>query len=173
MAARVSQLSRVIGLARLLIRTEVKCHSLVSKVLSLVLARVAQDWQDRYGVEPVLVETFVDRSRFTGLCFAAANWMRIGSSTGRGRLGPESPERSLKDIWVYPLVRRARTHLLQETPPPVIPRALVQSLAQEQWCAQELARLELGDERLHRLAIHLDYGLVERGGARADGRGRR
>jgi hypothetical protein len=154
-AARVSQLSRVIGLARLLIRTEVKCHSLVSKVLSLVLARVAQDWQDRYGVEPLLVETFVDRSRFTGLCFAAANWMRIGSSTGRGRLGPESPERSLKDIWVYPLVRRARTHLLQETPPPVIPRPLVQSLAQEQWCAQELARLELGDERLHRRAENI------------------
>ena len=151
-AARVSQLNRVIGLARFLIRTEVKCHSLASKVLSLALDRVAQDWLDRYGVQPVLVETFVDRSRFTGLCFAAANWMRIGSSTGRGRLGPESPERSLKDIWVYPLARQARTHLLEECPPAVIPRPLVQSLAQELWCAQELAGLELGDERLHRRA---------------------
>jgi Domain of unknown function (DUF4338)/Transposase DNA-binding len=151
-AARVSQLARVIGLARLLIRTEVKCHSLASKVLSLVLERVAQDWQDRYGVKPVLVETFVDRARFTGLCFAAANWMRIGRSTGRGRLGPKSPERSLKDIWVYPLVGPARRHLLEECPLAVIPRPLIESLAQEQWCAAELARLQLGDERLHRRA---------------------
>jgi hypothetical protein len=148
-AARVSQLSRVIGLARFLIRTEVKCRSLASKVLSLVLARVAQDWLDRYGVKPVLVESFVDRSRFTGLCFAAANWMRLGSSTGRGRLGSKSPQRSLKDIWVYPLVRQVRTPLLQECPPAVIPRPLVQSLAQERWGAEELARLELGDQRLH------------------------
>lgn len=151
-AARVSQLNRVLGLARLLIRTEVRCQNLVSKVLSLVLARVAADWQERYGVEPVLVETFVDRSRFTGRCFGAANWRRIGSSTGRGRLGPESPERSLKDIWVYPLVVQARAHLLQECPPAVIPRPLVQSLSQEQWCAEELAGLALGDQRLHRRA---------------------
>jgi hypothetical protein len=151
-AARVSQLNRVIGLARLLIRTEVKCHSLASKVLSLALDRVAQDWLDRYGMKPVLVETFVDRSRFTGLCFAAANWMRIGSSTGRGRLGPEAAERSLKDIWVYPLARQARAPLLEECPPAVIPRPLVQSLAQGLWCAEELAGLQLGDERLHRRA---------------------
>jgi hypothetical protein len=151
-AARVSQLGRVIGLGRLLIRTEVKCHSLASKVLSLVLERVAQDWLDRYGIKPVLVETFVDRSRFTGLCFAAANWMRIGSSTGRGRLGPKAPERSLKDIWVYPLVRQARRHLLEECPQPVIPSPLLESLVQEQWCSTELARLQLGDERLHRRA---------------------
>lgn len=151
-AARVSQLKRVIGLARLLIRREVQCQNLVSKVLSLVLRRVAADWQERYGVEPVLVESFVDRARFTGRCFGAANWRRIGSSTGRGRLGPKSPERSVKDIWVYPLVRQARAHLLTESPPAVIPRPVVQSLAQEEWCAEELAGLELGDQRLHRRA---------------------
>ena len=151
-AARVNQLKRVTGLARFLIRTEVRCHGLASKVLSLALDRMVQDWLDRYGVQPVLVETFVDRSRFTGVCFAAANWMRIGRSTGRGRLGPESPERSLKDIWVYPLARQARASLLEECLPAVIPRPLVQSLAQELWCAEELAGLELGDERLHRRA---------------------
>ena len=151
-AARVSQLHRVIGLARLLIRTEVKCQNLVSKVLSLILARVAADWQKRYGVDPVLVETFVDRSRFTGRCFGAANWRRIGQSTGRGRLGPESAARSLKDIWVYPLVREPRAHLLPECPAAVIPRPLVQSLSQAQWCAEELAGLDLGDQRLDRRA---------------------
>jgi hypothetical protein len=139
-------------LARFLIRTEVQCQSLASKVLSLVLGRVAQDWQERYAIKPVLVESFVDRSRFSGLCFGAANWMRIGSSIGRGRLGPKDPERSRKDIWIYPLVRQARAHLVEESPAPVLPQPLAQSLAQEGWCAAELAHLALGDERLHRRA---------------------
>jgi hypothetical protein len=151
-AARVSQLGRVIGLARFLIRREVRCQNLASKVLSLALARVGRDWQGRYGRKPLLVETFVDRSRFSGRCFAAANWRRIGCSSGRGRLGPKVPVRSLKDIWVYPLVPQARGALLQECPPPVIPQPLLYSLGQEQWCALELARLQLGDERLHRRA---------------------
>jgi hypothetical protein len=151
-AARVSQLRRVLGLARFLIRREVRCQNLASKTLSLVLERVAQDWSARYGVKPVLVETFVDRSRFTGRCFGAANWLRIGHSSGRGRLGPKSPEQSSKDIWVYPLVREPRALLLEEAPAPVIPRPLEKALAQEQWCAEELGGLDLGDERLHRRA---------------------
>ncbi len=151
-AARVSQLSRVIGLSRFLIRQEVQCACLASKVLSLALHRVVQDWRERYRVEPLLVETFVDRSAFHGRCFAAANWRRVGHSTGRGRLGAPVPAKSLKDIWVYSLAPEARRQLQQECPPPLIPRGLLASLAQEEWCAEELGRLELGDERLHRRA---------------------
>jgi hypothetical protein len=63
----------VVGLSRLLIRQEVRCANLVSKVWSLVAARLAEDWFQRYGVRPLLVETFVDRTRFLGRSFAAAN----------------------------------------------------------------------------------------------------
>jgi hypothetical protein len=151
-AARTGNLNRVVGLSRFLIRREVHCHNLASQVLSLALRQLPDDWQARYGVTPLLVETFVDRSRFTGRCFAAANWMRIGASTGRGRLGPQPPRTTPKDIWVCPLTARARHQLQQESPPPVTPRALLDSLAQEQWWREELDGLELGDRRLQRRA---------------------
>ena len=151
-AARLGHLPQVIGLSRFLIRQEVRCTHLASKVLSMVLKRLAKDWQERYNIEPVLVETFVDRSRFTGLCFAAANWRRIGSSTGQGRLGKVAAKLSLKDIWVYELQPKARCLLQEETPPVLTPIPLLESLGQEQWYAAELATLELGDKRRHNRA---------------------
>jgi hypothetical protein len=152
-AARVAHLREVVGLARFLIRQEVKTSSLASKVLALVLKRLPEDWQDRYGVRPRLVETFVDRERFTGLCFRAANWQRIGVSTGRGRLGPLTPTKSPKDIWVYELEREARRALQHETPPPLVPCSLLDSLSGERWCARELGALDLQEKRLERRAV--------------------
>jgi hypothetical protein len=151
-AARVGHLGEVVGLARFLIRREVRCAHLASKVLSLALRRLPADWAARYGVTPVVVETFVDRTRFTGRCFAAANWRRIGTSTGQGRLGPKVPCTSPKDIWVYALTPRARERLQQVPPPPLLPTAVSSSLAQSDWCAHELATLDLGDVRRHRRA---------------------
>jgi hypothetical protein len=151
-AARLHHLPKVIGLARFLIRTEVKCAHLASKALSMALDRLPGDWVNRYNVTPLLVETFVDRSRFTGRCFAAANWIRIGSSTGQGRLGPSPASLSLKDIWVYPLQAKTRQMLQEEAPPVLTPVPLVESLAQEAWCENELNTLDLGDERRQRRA---------------------
>jgi len=150
--ARLAHLREVAGLARLLIRQEVRCANLVSKVLSVALDRLPADWQARYGVRPVLVETFVDRARFTGCSFAAANWRRIGCSTGRGRLGPSAPAKSRKDIWVMELEPQARRQLQTATSPPLTPCPLADSLAQADWTAHELATLELGDARLERRA---------------------
>jgi uncharacterized protein DUF4338/transposase-like protein len=145
--ARLSNLRQVIGLSRVLIRREVRCGNLVSKVLSLALKRVGDDWQERYGVRPRLVETYVDRSRFNGRSLAAANWRRLGQSTGRGRRGPKGALKSLKDVWVYPLASSARTQLQTQTPRPLRPDPIAQSLAQPDWCAWELRYLELGDRR--------------------------
>jgi len=150
--ARLQHLPEVVGLSRLLIRPEVHCANLVSKVWSRVAARLAEDWFQRYGVRPRLVETFVDRTRFLGRSFAAANWQRLGESRGRGRLGPRTPQTSRKDIWVYPLEARARSPLQVEPPRPVTPCPLLASLESTDWGAQELATLELGDARCHRRA---------------------
>ncbi|WP_205736223.1 Druantia anti-phage system protein DruA [Acidiferrobacter sp. SPIII_3] len=38
-----------------------------------------------YGVRPLLAETFVDPTRFTGHCYRAAHWIDVGLTTGRGR----------------------------------------------------------------------------------------
>lgn len=151
-AARLAHLPEVVGLARLLLRQEVRCPNLVSEVLRLALARLPEDWRARYGVQPRLVETFVERSRFTGRAFAAANWQRVGVSAGRGRLGPKTPATSRKDIWVFPLDAQARRRLQVETPPRLTPCPLVESLAQNDWCAHELAGLDLGDARRARRA---------------------
>jgi Domain of unknown function (DUF4338)/Transposase DNA-binding len=154
-AARVAHLREVVGLNRFLIRQEVRCGRLASKVLSLALGRVKEDWQARYGVEPLLVETFVDRTRFMGLSLAAANWKRIGCSTGQGRLGPKAGATTAKDIWVYDLAGQARSALSKEELPPVIPCPLIQSLSQSQWCAQEMGGLDLGDRRLSKRATQI------------------
>jgi hypothetical protein len=150
--ARLRHLPEVVGLSRFLIRQEVHCTNLASKVLSLALSRVADDWQARYGIRPLLVETFVDRSRFTGLCFAAANWMRLGTSLGRGRLGPPTPVKTPKDIWIYSLSSSARQRLQEELPQPVTPCSLQESLAAGDWCAHEMEGLDLGDTRRNRRA---------------------
>ena len=146
-AARLGHLREVVGLARLLIRTEVRCVNLVSKVLSMALGRLADDWHARYGIRPVLVETYVDRSKFLGGCFSAANWLRVGVSTGRGRLGAEEAIKSVKDVWVFPLEQGARKKLQTQVPPPLTPQKLEQSLGQEDWCEEEMAGLDLGDQR--------------------------
>ena len=153
-AARLGHLREVIGLSRLLVRSEVRCTNLVSKVLSLVLQQLAEDWEARYGLRPVLVETFVDRAKFTGLCFSAANWSRIGVSTGQGRLGSKGTK-SLKDVWVFALDAKARQKLQTDVPAPLCPLRLEQSLQQEQWCSQEMAGLDLGDQRRTQRAIKI------------------
>ncbi|WP_419640923.1 Druantia anti-phage system protein DruA [Thiolapillus sp.] len=42
----------------------------------------------KYGIRPVLLETFVDTERFTGTCYKAANWIYVGKTKGRGKLEP-------------------------------------------------------------------------------------
>ncbi len=151
-SARLANLKRVIGLSRFLIRQEVRCANLSSKVYRLILQRLPTDWKERYQVEPVLVETFVDRSSFTGRSLGASNWMRIGQSRGRGRLGPQEPSQTVKDIWIFPLDRQARSQLQKEQPPVLTPRSVLCSLEQDQWCERELSGLELGDQRLNKRA---------------------
>ncbi len=144
--ARLGHLREVVGLSRLLIRQEVRCSNLLSRALSLALDRVAEDWHLRYGIKPLLLETYVDRARYTGMSLAASNWLRVGSSTGRGRLGQKGSQ-SIKDVWLYALDPKARLKLQAETTRPLTPCPLEQSLGQPDWCARELETLDLGDHR--------------------------
>jgi hypothetical protein len=145
-AARLGHLPEVVGLSRVLIRQGVRCSNLFSRVLSLARDRVAEDWYWRYGIKPLLMETYVDRARYTGLSLAASNWLRVGCSTGRGRLGQKGSQ-SIKDVWLYPLDPKARFKLQAQTARPLTPCPLDQSLAQADWCARELQTLDLGDHR--------------------------
>src|ERR1019366_9439982 len=91
--AREQNRHRVIGLARFLLRPGLRCANLANRCYALALPRARTDWQERYGVSPFLVETYVDRSTQTGKSLVAAHWLRIGQTLGRGRTTASKKER--------------------------------------------------------------------------------
>ncbi|MBS1270297.1 MAG: hypothetical protein MAG794_01252 [Gammaproteobacteria bacterium] len=73
---------------------------------SAIFGAERQTWQQRYGYQPVLLETFVEHPRFRGTAYRAANWLCIGQTRGRGKLDVHHRARlPKKSIWVYPLQR--------------------------------------------------------------------
>ena len=82
---RRKRLHRVLGLSRFLIRPSVRCHLLASKVLGMVRRRLPEDFLQRYGYRPALLETYCDPQQHAGTCFRAANWTCVGQTGGRGR----------------------------------------------------------------------------------------
>lgn len=107
---RRSNLSRLVNHSRFLILPWVRMAGLASHLLSRVTQHVRQDWWTHYQVEPLLLETLVDISRFNGTCYRAANWMDLGLTQGRGRMDRHTQRQghSPKRIFVYPLHRDAR-----------------------------------------------------------------
>jgi hypothetical protein len=75
---------------RFLILPWVSVPHLASHVLAIVVRRLSQDWQSRYGHPIHLLETFVERGRFSGTCYRAAGWTAVGDTTGRGRNAPRN-----------------------------------------------------------------------------------
>ena len=106
-------LQRVVNNSRFLILPWVRVKNLASTVLSLVTRRLGGDWAERYAVEPLLAETLVDPSRYTGNCYRAANWVVLGQTSGRGRMDREHAREGAapKLVFVYPLVRDAARRL--------------------------------------------------------------
>ena len=81
-------------------------------MLGAVLRRLSPDWENKYGHPIVLAETFVDRARFRGTCYRAANWVRQGATTGRTRQDRYTTLKTpVKDIYLYPLRRDFRSWL--------------------------------------------------------------
>jgi hypothetical protein len=110
---RSERLGLIVNNTRFLILPWVVVPGLASHILSQVSRRVQRDWQAKYGRPIWLLETFVDRQRFAGICYQAANWIHLGQTKGRGRQGPSSQVLSttIKDVYVWPLHRNFRRHL--------------------------------------------------------------
>lgn len=111
--ARQCNLQRVVNQSRFLILPWVRIANLASVVLSRALHRLRRDWEARYAVEPLLVETLVDESRYSGHCYRAANWIMLGQTAGRGRMDRKHQREGIapKAVWVYPLVPEAAKRL--------------------------------------------------------------
>jgi hypothetical protein len=103
-AARIKNLFLLVNNHRFLILPWIRIPNLASWILARVLRRLRHDWQQHYAHDIVLVETFIEKDRFFGACYRAANWIKVGETQGRGRNDRFSRlELPVKEVYVYPL----------------------------------------------------------------------
>lgn len=145
-AARRSNLQRVVCNSRFLIKPTVRVQNLASHVLGQCCRRLGNDWKARYGIEPVLLETFVDPKRFSGSSYRAANWIHVGRTSGRRGTQREG-ERGPKEIFVYPLCNAWQQILCAE---PEVRLSGKPAGEYVDWVEDEFASVELYDPRLKR-----------------------
>jgi hypothetical protein len=106
---RQRNLPLIVNNARFLILPWVQAKNLASMILAKAAQLLPKHWQETYGYRPVLLETFVEKPRFQGTCYKAANWVCLGQTKGRGKLGPAGKQSvPIKDLWVFPLDQRFR-----------------------------------------------------------------
>jgi len=118
-ARRAEALHLMTNNVRFAVLPWVHVSCLASKALSLVARRISSDWQAKYGHPLLALETFVDVEGrgFTGACYNAAGWRRVGMTTGRGRDGGHHGAiLPRKDIYMYPLARRHLEKLRGDVP---------------------------------------------------------
>ena len=84
--SRDGNLHLIVNNSRFLILPWINSYNLASKVLSLCVGRIRDDYYKSYGYCPVLLETFVESGRFYGTSYKAANWQFLGKTKGRGKL---------------------------------------------------------------------------------------
>lgn len=115
-AQRARYRARIVNQSRFLILPGVHVPHLASHALALASRRIRADWQAQYGFAPVLLETFVE-SPYRGTCYAAANWIAIGETAGRGRQDRHhTADLARKALWLYPLTRHWRSDLTAPWP---------------------------------------------------------
>jgi Domain of unknown function (DUF4338)/DDE_Tnp_1-associated len=101
--------------SRFLILPESHQPNLGSKVLALCQRRLPGDWQQHFGHPLLLLETFVDPTRFHGTVYRAANWTCLGLTRGFRRIsgGYSDAAQTPKQVFVRCLHRQARQRLAQ------------------------------------------------------------
>ncbi len=111
---RIRGLHRIAYNTRFLILPWLRVPHLASHVLGRIARTISADWQELYHHPIHLLETFIEPDRFRGTCYRAANWFCLGRTTGRGHQDQTGrPNRSLKELWVYPLRPDFRARLLR------------------------------------------------------------
>ena len=113
--ARAKNVNLTTSNSRFLILPWVRVPHLASHVLSLVSRRISSDWEEKYGHPLYLLETFVEKARFNGTCYKAANWVCVGQTRGRSRNDRYSKlQVAIKDVYLFPLKKNFREVLCLE-----------------------------------------------------------
>jgi len=147
--AREHNLHLVVCNWRFLILPTVRVPGLASWILSRCARRLPKDWQERYGYQPVLLETFVQSDVHRGTCYRAANWQHVGKTKGRGRNDRKRQSNGpCKEIYVYPLAKGWQQKLC--IGPEVQPMAVrARPQRAEDWTDEEFGLACLPDRRLN------------------------
>lgn len=97
---------------RFLILPWVSAKCLASKILALNAKRISDDWVKTYRHPLYLLETFVEKDRFQGTCYKAANWHCVGQTKGIAKKGHDHLfHGNIKDVYLYPLRKDFRKKL--------------------------------------------------------------
>ena len=157
-STRKSFQERLINMTRFLIRPQVRCQNLASRVLSLCLERVESDFAARYGFEPWLLESLVDTEQHLGTSYQAANWLPIGTTAGLGRNAHSSrPSKTPKAVYVYQLTQEWRSRMgLPPRSEKIKPVSLEEAFHNGNWVEAEFGNVDFGykdlEQRLVRIA---------------------
>ena len=134
-AQRARGLDQVVNGVRFLVLPWVKVRHLASVLLSENLDLLRTDWPRHYGVPVWLAESFVDRQRFSGASYRAANWQAIGWTRGFAkRQGHFVHHGQRKEVYVYVMEPRMRQFIHGDGRQPLLSRAflLAQRLSEEE-----------------------------------------
>ena len=94
--------------------------NLASQTMGAALRFLPEQWQQRFGYQPLLAESFTDPEAYAGTCYKASNWEAVGLSAGYRRhradfyIANERP----KKLWLRPLRPDARQRLRAVELPP-------------------------------------------------------
>lgn len=152
---RQNHLHSVVGMSRFLIRKSVNCANLASKALSMSIKIFVNDFENRYGYKPLLLESFVDEA-WSGTCYQAANWIKIGKTKGRGRQDKYKKQAlSRKAIYVYPIDKDFRQTMGLPADAGLGALKLTDGLDGNQWAEHEFGGAPLGDARLSKRLVSI------------------
>jgi len=169
---RQKHLYRLANNQRFLILPWVKVKNLASHILSQNINILNSDWHSRYGYRLFLLETFVERKRFKGTCYRAANWIYIGQTQGYKKQGNSfAYHGNRKEVFLYPLERNFRKQFgcdnlllppldhkyylsLEKTEKPK-KRGSAMIFASENWDRKSLAPFDLQAADIERLGDEL------------------
>jgi hypothetical protein len=111
---RSDNLHFVANNTRFLILPWVSVNCLASKLLALNARRICADWLNTYNYPLYLLETFIERNRFKGTCYKAANWVCTGQTKGTAKKGRLHVKHgNIKDVYLYPLRKDFREKLIE------------------------------------------------------------
>ena len=112
---RARFLAHAVNNVRFLVLPWWRVPHLASALLGEGLQRLQKDWPEHYGAPVWLVESFLDRTDFSGASYRAANWVAIGWTRGYAKQRSQFIYHGQpKEIYVYVIEKRIRQMLLED-----------------------------------------------------------